>query len=229
MLQKDLNQENKEIKDMAYSLYAKHGFKDGNQFVDWLEAERMTGKKPRVARSDPYRNLLYTLLFLSLLILAILLFMLYRGAPQSELSERSMEQIHAGGGQPTPMVMAQVPEEKVLIFGDTHFEYGKSALALDAKSILDQNIQMLKDHPEVKVRMAGYTSASGTERVNQKLSETRANSVRGYLIQQGIEANRLTVIGYGKTNPARYEKYPKMIGSTAAKANMRVLFEVVVR
>ncbi|MBN2041492.1 MAG: DUF2934 domain-containing protein [Spirochaetes bacterium] len=44
MIQKELNEENKERMNKAYELYEKHGFKDGNDFVDWLEAEKQTGK-----------------------------------------------------------------------------------------------------------------------------------------------------------------------------------------
>ena len=46
MLQKELNEDNKEIENVAYELYKKHGFKDGNDYVDWLEAERLTRKHP---------------------------------------------------------------------------------------------------------------------------------------------------------------------------------------
>ena len=40
MMQKELNDEHKEIKSKAYKLYEKQGFKDGNDYVDWLEAEK---------------------------------------------------------------------------------------------------------------------------------------------------------------------------------------------
>ncbi len=46
MIQKELNEENKEIMSKAYELYEQHGFKDGNAFVDWLEAERQTENDP---------------------------------------------------------------------------------------------------------------------------------------------------------------------------------------
>jgi outer membrane protein OmpA-like peptidoglycan-associated protein len=88
----------------------------------------------------------------------------------------------------------------------------------------------MKDNPNAQVRIAGYTSASGTEEYNQKLSERRAKAVEEYLINEGIIApDRLTMIGYGETNPAVYEAAPKDLYSKAAKANMRVLFEIVVK
>ena len=113
---------------------------------------------------------------------------------------------------------------------DVHFDFDQSTLKPEAQTILKRNVQMLKDNPKAKVRIAGYTSASGTEAYNQKLSERRADAVQEYLINEGvIAADRLSTIGYGKTNPAVYETTPKEISSKAAKANMRVLFEITAK
>ena len=123
-------------------------------------------------------------------------------------------------------------EEKIIIlaFEDVHFDFDKSTLKPEAQTILKRNIQVLKDNPNAKVRIAGYTSASGTEAYNQKLSERRASAVQQYLINEGVIAReRLTTIGYGESNPAMYEAAPKELYSTAAKANMRVLFEITVQ
>jgi outer membrane protein OmpA-like peptidoglycan-associated protein len=112
-------------------------------------------------------------------------------------------------------VIAAVPvapvEEKVivLVFEDIHFDFDKSKLKPEAQTILTRSIQMLKDNPTAKIRIAGYASASGTEEYNQKLSERRAYAVQEYLINEGIIArDRLSTIGYGETNPAMYEATP---------------------
>jgi len=123
-------------------------------------------------------------------------------------------------------------EEKVVIlaFEDIHFDFDQSTLKPEAKMILKRNIQTLKDNPRAKIRIAGYTSASGTEEYNQKLSERRAKAVQEYLISEGlISGNRLSMIGYGESHPASYEAAPKDLYSDAAKSNMRVLFEIVVQ
>ena len=123
-------------------------------------------------------------------------------------------------------------EEKIIIlaFEDIHFDFDKSTLKPEAKTILKRNVQTLKDNPKAKVRIAGYTSASGTHAYNQKLSERRANAVKAYLIDEGlITPDRLSIIGYGKTRPAMHEASPKELYSKAAKANMRVLFEIIVQ
>ena len=137
--------------------------------------------------------------------------------------------------QPPPRAIALPQpriEEKVIILAldDTHFDFDKATLTKEAQVILKRNIQILEANPKVKVRIAGYTSASGTESYNQRLSERRADAVKEYLIKEGgIAPDRLSMIGYGETRPAMYEAVPKDLYSEAAKANMRVLFEIIVR
>ena len=131
------------------------------------------------------------------------------------------------------VILASEPkvEEKVIIlaFEDAHFDFDKATLTEEAQVILKRNIQILKANPKVKVRIAGYTSASGSESYNQRLSERRANAVKEYLTKERVIApDRLSTIGYGETRPAMYEAAPKNLYSKAAKANMRVLFEIVV-
>lgn len=127
------------------------------------------------------------------------------------------------------MVAAAEPKIIILAFEDVHFDFDKSTLTPEAQTILKRNVQLLKENPKAQIRIAGYTSASGTEAYNQKLSERRANAVQKYLINEGvITRDRLSTIGYGETNPAMYEAAPKEIYSKAAKANMRVLFEIIV-
>ena len=224
MIQKELNEENKEITRKAYELYEKHGFKDGNDFVDWLEAERQTGMRSRLMRRKQMQNILFAIVGILCVIVAILLIMLFRSAPRMELSEKSLSELKV-----MMLVLDQKPDEKVVAFGDTHFDYNKSTLTNDAKTLLDKDVQVLKENPKMKVRMAGYTSAQGTDISNQKLSEGRANSVRNYLIEKGIAPARITIIGYGRTKPALYEVSPSDINTKEAKANMRVLFEIVVK
>jgi len=129
----------------------------------------------------------------------------------------------------TVMVAAAEPKIIILAFEDIHFDFDKSTLKPEAKAILKRNFQVLKDNPNAKVRIAGYTSASGTAAYNQKLSERRAKAVQEFLISEGISSQALSTIGYGETHPAQYEAAPKELYSKAARANMRVLFEIIVK
>jgi outer membrane protein OmpA-like peptidoglycan-associated protein len=219
-----LDEEDKEIKNKAYELYKEHGFKDGNDFVDWLEAEKQLGNKSRAKRNKQIKNILSSIVGILCLIVLVLLMMLFKKNPQVRLSEQKVS-------EPKVMIFVLDPkaDEKVVVFGDTHFDYDKSTLSQNAKTLLDMDVQALKENPKINVRMAGYTSAEGTEEINQKLSEQRANTVRDYLIEKGIAQERITVIGYGRTKPALYEVAPGDINTKEAHANMRVLFEVVVK
>lgn len=124
--------------------------------------------------------------------------------------------------------VASEPKIIVLAFEDVHFDFDKSTLTPEAQTILKRNIQLLKENPKAQIRIAGYTSASGTEEYNQKLSERRANAVQTYLVNEGvITPDRLSTIGYGERGQVMYEAAPKELYSNAAKANMRVLFEIV--
>ena len=130
-------------------------------------------------------------------------------------------------------IVAQPEIEKkviVLVLEDIHFDFDSSALTKEAREILKRNIQILNENPKAKVRIAGYTSASGTDDYNQKLSERRANAVKDYLISENVATpERLSVIGYGETKPAEYEATPDIIHTEAAKANKRVLFQIAVK
>ena len=127
-------------------------------------------------------------------------------------------------------IAAAEPEEVVVLaFEDIHFDFNKSTLTPEAKTLLKKNLLLLKENPKAHIRIAGYTSASGTDEYNQALSERRATAVNEFLVSEGVvKAGRLSTIGYGSTQPAAYEAAPKDLYSDAAKANMRVLFEIVV-
>jgi len=132
------------------------------------------------------------------------------------------EKVVAVVSQPAPVV--------VLAFEDIHFDFDKATLKPEAQAILKRSIQLLKDNPKAKIRIAGYTSASGTIEYNQKLSERRSKAVYDYLTKEGlVPPEKLTTIGFGEMRPAMYEPIPENIYSTQAKANMRVLFEVIVK
>jgi OOP family OmpA-OmpF porin len=91
-------------------------------------------------------------------------------------------------------------ESNIVLYG-INFEFNKSALLPEAYPILGKAKEILKQNPGIKVEVQGYCDSIGGDAYNQKLSERRANTVRDYLIKQGIEDNRITAVGFGKSNP----------------------------
>ncbi|NDV41982.1 OmpA family protein [Flagellimonas sediminis] len=81
------------------------------------------------------------------------------------------------------------------------FDTGKSSIKAESTSVMVDIIQILNEYPNAKFTVEGHTDSVGSDATNQKLSESRANSVRDFLIDKGISASRLTAIGYGESKP----------------------------
>jgi len=82
-----------------------------------------------------------------------------------------------------------------------NFEFDKANLTLNAKAILDDVASALQAAPEIQFEIGGHTDSKGSDSYNQKLSEQRASSVMDYLGAHGIDAARMSAVGYGETQP----------------------------
>ncbi|MDR9468129.1 OmpA family protein [Marinospirillum sp.] len=89
----------------------------------------------------------------------------------------------------------------VLTLGDVLFATGSAKLQPGADANLRRLADFLNQHPERRVKIEGHTDSTGNPASNQELSKNRANSVRGYLTQQGIAASRLSASGLGQDRP----------------------------
>lgn len=89
----------------------------------------------------------------------------------------------------------------ILALRSINFLAGSAELTRSSYATLDDIAQSLATYPEVKLEVRGYTDATGSSEVNQKLSQARAESVTAYLEKKGIAANRLKSIGMGPANP----------------------------
>ena len=82
------------------------------------------------------------------------------------------------------------------------FAFDSSALSDNAIEVLQTQVQWLEDNENVNVIVQGYCDERGTREYNLALGERRANAVKQYLISQGIAADRISTISYGKERPA---------------------------
>jgi len=97
-------------------------------------------------------------------------------------------------------VAAPVAVGKLVLEG-VNFDNDESVLRLDAYPILDRVARSLKDWGDVNIEIAGHTDSVGTDEDNLALSQRRAETVRAYLINRGIVADRLIAKGYGESQP----------------------------
>jgi OmpA-OmpF porin, OOP family len=93
------------------------------------------------------------------------------------------------------------PLPKVLQLKGVTFEFNKSRLRPDSKTVLDTVVEIMKRYPDMQVELAGHTDNVGSDSYNQKLSEQRAEAVRQYLINAGIASGNMTAAGYGEKEP----------------------------
>jgi outer membrane protein OmpA-like peptidoglycan-associated protein len=93
--------------------------------------------------------------------------------------------------------------------GDVLFDTGKYKLRMEAQLGLAKLTGIVLSHPGLKLAVEGYTDTTGTAAFNQTLSEQRANSVRDYLVQQGLDAGFVTAQGFGPANPVASNDTPQ--------------------
>jgi len=81
------------------------------------------------------------------------------------------------------------------------FETNSATLTSTSRPVLDKVAAAMSKYPRLKVEVQGHTDSSGSDSHNMKLSQQRAESVREYLISQGVAASQMTAKGYGETEP----------------------------
>lgn len=81
------------------------------------------------------------------------------------------------------------------------FDFDTTKISNDIKRDIENIVKQMKNNPQMKVEIEGYTDNVGEEEYNRKLSLRRANKVKEYLIEYGISADRITTSGYGEANP----------------------------
>ena len=89
----------------------------------------------------------------------------------------------------------------VINMADVLFDTGKFELRPIAREKLARLGGIVLAHPGLNLDIEGHTDSTGSDELNQKLSDQRANSVRKYLIEQGLPETSLIAVGFGKSMP----------------------------
>lgn len=95
------------------------------------------------------------------------------------------------------------------------FDTGKSSIKAQSEGVLNDIVGILKEYSNAKFTVEGHTDSTGSDSLNQKLSESRAAAVKDYLVKNGIDASRLSSAGYGESKPIDSNK------TRAGRANNR--------
>lgn len=81
------------------------------------------------------------------------------------------------------------------------YEFGKATLAAESYASLDELKELLEQNPNITIELSAHCDFRGSASYNEKLSQARAESAVAYLVEQGIEKERMTPVGYGEDKP----------------------------
>ncbi|NNF35236.1 MAG: OmpA family protein [Saprospiraceae bacterium] len=100
------------------------------------------------------------------------------------------------------IVLNKIYKGREIVLSDIFYDFEEAYIREDAKPPLNRLVKMLKDNPDLRIQLSSHTDCRGELDFNQDLSQRRALSAVLYLIESGIEKERLVPKGYGETLPA---------------------------
>jgi OOP family OmpA-OmpF porin len=119
-------------------------------------------------------------------------------------------------------VAKPAPAPAKIIINSVLFDFDSSTVKPEAVVVIQQAAEMLQQNADSSVVIEGYTCSVGPEAYNQGLSERRATAVKAALVDQGIDASRLTAKGMGEDNPVADNTT-----KDGRERNRRVEFQVI--
>ena len=117
-----------------------------------------------------------------------------------------------GAAQPGGAPGATAPRPSLREFTETaalqdiYFDFDQSTILPEAARKLDANASWMKSNPNHLILVEGHCDERGTNEYNLALGERRARSTMNYLVTQGVQASRITIISYGEERPTCSEK-----------------------
>jgi outer membrane protein OmpA-like peptidoglycan-associated protein/tetratricopeptide (TPR) repeat protein len=125
------------------------------------------------------------------------------------------EELHVDTSSVSQEFVLQFPLASInnpVLIRNVFYEFDSAALTESSTLALDSLVDLLNENPNVTIELSSHCDFRGKDEYNEKLSQRRAESVVNYLIEHGIEAERLTPVGYG-------EKRPKVVTRKIAEQN----------
>ncbi|WP_428356336.1 OmpA family protein [Methyloprofundus sp.] len=115
--------------------------------------------------------------------------------------DATQNQLDVAENKVLAMQLSEAEREILRAFGDIEFVTGTADLVPGATRGIDLLATYMEKYPSKKVTLEGHTDSTGSTKLNNELSQKRADFIRNVLISKGVAANRITAIGYGQSQP----------------------------
>jgi outer membrane protein OmpA-like peptidoglycan-associated protein len=106
-------------------------------------------------------------------------------------------------------------EDGKIVANGIRFDVGKATLKPESMGIINEVVDLMKEHSDLKFSVEGHTDSDGDDAFNMELSDKRAETVKTTMIEMGIAADRLESKGWGESMPIADNSSPE------GKANNR--------
>ena len=116
------------------------------------------------------------------------------------------EELHVEPVKKSEEYVLQFPLANIsapVLIENIFYDFDKATLRPESQTALDELIKLLNENPNITIELSAHTDCRGSDQYNERLSQQRAQNVVNYLIQHGIEKERLTPKGYGESRPTR--------------------------
>jgi outer membrane protein OmpA-like peptidoglycan-associated protein len=121
------------------------------------------------------------------------------------------------------LYLTPLEEGQSIVMNNLFFVANKYEILPESYPELDKLYDLLKEHPTIKIEIAGHTSANTSgEKFNQELSTNRALAVKEYVVRKGIAENRISHVGHGYSKPIFKEEKEEL-----QARNRRVEFKII--
>lgn len=208
-----------------YDIYVAEFAKGAKGKMGFFELEYLNNWKPVVVEKVvEKKHIPWWVWLLGIILLAIIIFLLMRSCnkePETVIVRDTVTQTEQVIVEVHDTLYVQQLEEIENNFNAAEFKKGKADLSRDAEFVLHDLAKLMKQYPEMKLRIEGHTSTEGDANFNQKLSEARAQAAVTFLVEhEGIDASRLEAAGYGSNKL-------KNADDPMAPENRRTEFEII--
>ncbi len=141
--------------------------------------------------------------------------------------EPEMAQEAEVGPPPLSMEVENGEPLQIISLDYINYDYNKWNIREDAAKILDHLTQVMHDFPDLEIRLESHTDSRGSDAYNLLLSKQRAKSAFDYLVQKGVDPNRMQYAGYGSTRPIKKYQSGAVLSEEDHALNRRTIVRVI--